>query len=169
MKTVTLFRHAKSGWKNNPLIEDKDRPLAARGMKDAPRMGRFMRKLSITPDIILCSPSVRTRQTLSLAQSEAFDRLPRTIFDERLYDADPDTILAVLRELPDTVNHAMVVGHNPGMQQLAAEFVKANAEQFRLFTSEFPTAALASFSFAVVTWKELSPDKARLMLYKTPR
>ena len=87
MKTVTLFRHAKSGDKDNPNIEDFDRPLASRGLKAAPKMGAAMRDRKLRPDLILCSPSVRTRQTLSLAAPEAWDAPPEVRFEERLYEA----------------------------------------------------------------------------------
>ena len=76
MKTVTLFRHAKSGQKNDPKIDDFDRPLANRGLKNAPRMGMAMRHLKLRPNLVLCSPSVRTRQTYALATAQAWDNPP---------------------------------------------------------------------------------------------
>ncbi len=119
MKTVTLFRHAKSGEKDNPRIDDFDRPLADRGLKSAPKMGAAMREHHLRPDLIMCSPSVRTRQTLTLASAEAWDNPPKIRFDERLYEASAQTILDVLKEAPENVDHVMIVGHNPGMQDLA--------------------------------------------------
>ena len=99
MKTVTLFRHAKSGEKDNPGIADFDRPLAGRGLKAAPKMGLAMRKRKLKPDLILCSPSVRTRQTLTLAEAEAWDKQPDVRFDQRIYKASAQMLFKVLREL----------------------------------------------------------------------
>ena len=108
MKTVTLFRHAKSAGKDNPALADFDRPLAGRGQKAAPAMGAALRRHKIEPDLILCSPSGRTRQTLELAGPAAWDTGPETRFDERIYEASMATLLKLLHELPAKVRHAMM-------------------------------------------------------------
>src|SRR6516225_5108194 len=107
MKTVTLFRHAKSGEKGNPRIRDFDRPLSDRGLKAAPKMGAAMRERHMRPTLILCSPSVRTRQTLTLASTEAWDNPPKVRFDKRLYEASAQTILEVLKEISEDADHIM--------------------------------------------------------------
>src|ERR1700686_808833 len=109
MKTVTLFRHAKSGEKDNPNVEDFDRPLSDRGLKTAPKMGTAMRARQLRPNLILCSPSVRTRQTLSLAAAEAWDNPPKIRFDEKLYEASAQTLMRTLKALPANVAHVMIV------------------------------------------------------------
>src|SRR5579883_1073640 len=119
MKTVTLFRHAKSDWKDSAIIDDFDRPLSERGVKAAPKMGKVIRAHGLMPDIILCSPSVRTRQTLQLAAPNAFETLPEIRFDPKLYHPDVEALLHFLRALPETVAHVMIVGHNPELQELA--------------------------------------------------
>ncbi len=98
MKTVTLFRHAKSGDKDNPNLADIDRPLSKRGLKAAPKMGEAMRERKLRPDLILCSPSVRTRQTLTLAEPEAWDEQPEVRFERRVYEASvADAVQAAAR------------------------------------------------------------------------
>ncbi len=168
MKTVTLFRHAKSGEKDNPNIEDFERPLAPRGLKTAPKMGLAMRERNLRPDLILCSPSVRTRQTLSLAGAEAWDVQPEVRFEERLYEASAQTLLKALRELPDEVGHVMIAGHNPGLQDLAAALAPEGSPAKQGFTEKLPTGAVASFEFGTERWSKLQPGTGQLRLSISP-
>ena len=167
MKTVTLFRHAKSGEKDNPRIDDFDRPLSDRGLKSAPKMGAAMRDHHLRPDLILCSPSVRTRQTLTLASAEAWDDPPKTRFDERLYEASAQTILDVLKEVRAGVHHVMIVGHNPGMQDLAVMLAVDGRERQHL-KDKLPTAAVVTLEFDEKRWKDLQPATGHVALYITP-
>ena len=170
MKTVTLFRHAKSDWKDSPAIADFDRPLAKRGLKAAPRMGQAMREHGLCPDLILCSPSARTRQTLSLSLAEAWDAPPEIRYDERLYHAEAPAMIDILRETGVDVGHVMIVGHNPGLQDLAADLVRANTPQAAsLRENNFPTAAIATFRFEIGAWAELQPGTGELVVYTTPK
>ncbi len=168
MKTVTLFRHAKSGEKDNPEIEDLNRPLSGRGIKAAPKMGAAMRDRKVRPGLILCSPSVRTRETLLLAAKEAWDKAPKTRFDERLYEASPQTLLKIVKELPANVSHVMIIGHNPGFQELAVSLSPSDSEARHRFSEKFQTAALASFRFNVETWKNVKPGTGSLALFLIP-
>jgi phosphohistidine phosphatase len=168
MKKVTLFRHTKSGEKNNPNIDDFDRPLAPRGLKAAPKMGEAMRGAKLTPDLILCSPSVRTRQTLELAASEAWDSHPDVRFERRLYEASTATLLKALREQPGYATHVMVVGHNPGLQELAARLAPPDSEARHQFREKLPTGAIVSFAFDVGNWMDLKPGTGQLQLSISP-
>jgi len=168
MKTVTLFRHAKSGWKNNSELNDFDRPLSAKGLGEAPAMGAAMRKHKLKPDLILCSPSLRTRQTLSLAAGQAWDALPETRFEERVYEASALALFNTLSELPAHVAHVMIVGHNPGLQELAAKLAPSGSEARRRFEGQMPTAAVARFDFAIESWTELLPGTGQLRLFIFP-
>ena len=167
MKTVTLFRHAKSGEKDNPRIDDFDRPLADRGLKSAPKMGAAMRDHHLRPDLILCSPSVRTRQTLTLASAEAWNKPPKIRFDERLYEASAQAILDVLKEAPGDVDHVMIVGHNPGIQDLAVMLAVNGRERLQV-KDKLPTAAVVTLEFDEKRWKELKPATGHVALYITP-
>ncbi|MGO9171537.1 MAG: SixA phosphatase family protein [Rhodomicrobium sp.] len=168
MKTVTLFRHAKSGDKDNPNIDDFDRPLAGRGLKAAPKMGKAMRDHKLRPDLILCSPSVRTRQTLELAAPEAWDDLPPVRFEERLYEASPQTLFKALRELPEDIAHVMIAGHNPGLQELAIALSPPGSSAREQFKEKMPTSAVASFDFETERWAILKPGTGQLRLSISP-
>jgi phosphohistidine phosphatase len=168
MKTVTLFRHAKSGEKDNPNIDDLDRPLAGRGLKAAPKMGAAMRARGLKPDLILCSPSVRTRQTLALAAPEAWDVPPEIRFEEALYEATPQALFKTLRKVSEDVAHVMIVGHNPGLQELALALAPPGSEAREEFKEKMPTAALASFDFDIERWSGLKPGMGQLKLSVSP-
>ncbi len=167
MKTVTLFRHAKSGEKDNPLIDDFDRPLSGRGLKAAPKMGAAMRDAHVRPGLILCSPSARTRQTLALATPEAWDKPPKVRFEKKLYEASAQTLLKVLNGARDDVDHVMLVGHNPGFQDLAVMLAAGGPERERL-KGKLPTASVVSFEFGAERWQDLQPGTGRVVLFMTP-
>ncbi len=168
MKTVTLFRHAKSGDKDNPEFADFERPLASRGLKAAPKMGAAMRDRNLTPDLILSSPSVRTRQTLSLAAPEAWDAPPEVRFEVRLYEASAQTLFKALKELPDGVAHVMIVGHNPGLQELAVALAPPGSPAREELKQKLPTASVVSFDFNARQWTKLKPGTGQLRLSISP-
>jgi phosphohistidine phosphatase len=168
MKTVTIFRHGKSGGKGNPNIEDFERPLSDRGLKAAPKMGAAMRDRKLRPDLILCSSSVRTRQTLALAAPEAWDNPPKVRYLKKLYEASAETLFQSLRQLPDDVGHVMIVGHNPGLQELAARLSPPGSTIRLAFVEKLPTAAVASFDFNTERWSNLQPETGRLQLSISP-
>ena len=168
MKTVTLFRHAKSGDKDNPAVADIDRPLADRGEEAAPRMGRAMRERKLRPDLILCSPSVRTRQTLALARPEAWDASPEVHFDTRVYEGTAQMLIKLLRKLPDQVRHVMIVGHNPALQELAIALTPPGSPAREAFQEKLATAAVVSFDIGTERWRGLKPGTGQLQLSISP-
>ncbi|HEY6421932.1 MAG TPA: histidine phosphatase family protein [Pseudonocardiaceae bacterium] len=131
MRTLVLLRHAKSAWPPDDT-PDARRPLAGRGRRDAPAVGRWLSEHVPTIDLVLCSPAARAMQTWDLAAAQ-LDPTPQLRHDERLYDAAADDLLAVIRELPSTASTVVLVGHNPsleGVLQLltgAAELLKTSA------------------------------------------
>jgi phosphohistidine phosphatase len=131
-------------------------------------MGIAMRDRHLRPNLILCSPSVRTRQTLTLASAEAWDKAPKVRFDERLYEASAQNILEVLKEVPDKADHVMIVGHNPGLQDLAVMFAVNGPERQQL-KDKLPTAAVVSFQFEEELWKKLLPATGHVALYMSPK
>jgi phosphohistidine phosphatase len=167
MKTVTLFRHAKSGDKDNPDLADFDRQLADRGLKAAPKMGMALRDSSVRPDLILCSPSVRTRQTLALAQALAWDIPPETRFEKKVYEATVQTLVKLVKEAPDGLGHVMIVGHNPGLQNLAVALAEPGPDR-ELLMQKLSTASVVSFAFDQKRWKDLKPGSGRVVLFITP-
>jgi phosphohistidine phosphatase len=167
MKTVTLFRHAKAADKANPNVDDFDRPLAGRGLKAAARMGAALRNRRLWPELILCSPSVRTRQTLALAQAMAWDAPPKTRFEKKIYEATPETLLKLLKEAPEDAGHVMLIGHNPGLQDLAASLAQPGPLREQLM-EKLPTGAVVSLKFDLERWKDIKSGSARVALFLTP-
>ncbi|MDX2264919.1 MAG: histidine phosphatase family protein [Hyphomicrobiales bacterium] len=168
MKTVSLFRHAKSSWEDERL-KDFDRPLSPRGEKAAARMGAYMAANGVAPDLILCSSSLRTRATLKLALKK-WDREPKTLFEDALYHASAGAMLTMLRALPASVAHVMIVGHNPGLHALALDLFGAGERAAMLAVArKFPTAALAQIEFGIADWRRLGVGDGRLARFVTPK
>jgi len=175
LKTLLLLRHAKSAW---PDVPDHDRPLARRGRRDAPRMGRWLRAVGYVPDQVVCSTACRASQTWQLAQP-ALGAAPPAIFDDRVYEATAAQLLDVIRRTPAPVGTLLVVGHDPALPELArtlaaaaqeadvtgSQAVVAAVDRMR---AKFPTAAVAAFSFRG-GWEHLAPGMARLAYFVTPR
>lgn len=168
MPTLSLLRHAKSSW-DHPDLQDFDRPLNERGRAAAPRMGAFMAQNGVAPDLILCSPSKRTRQTLSLVLPH-FATPPTVLFEEAIYLGAASTLLKRLRKLETATSHAMIVAHDPGLHQLAMELSgTGDPEVLRALAQKFPTAALAVVSFKTRTWSKIKAGAGRLELFVTPK
>ncbi|WP_420032918.1 SixA phosphatase family protein [Streptomyces sp. cg28] len=164
-RRIVLFRHAKADW---PQVSDHERPLAERGRRDAPVAGRKLADSGVTFDLALCSTAARTRETWKLAVAELPDR-PKTVYEERIYEASPGELIAVLNETPDDVNDIVLIGHNPGVQALT-EILTAGAEgdaRERLDQRGFPTAAFSVLTFSG-PWKGLEPGTATLVDYWAP-
>ncbi|MGC8476760.1 MAG: SixA phosphatase family protein [Acetobacteraceae bacterium] len=141
MHQLLLLRHAKAV-REVPGQPDRDRPLAPRGQRDAAALGRTMRRLGLTPDLVLVSPALRTRQTL--AALEPWDETPLVEVMDPLYLADDATLAALLAEVPETVRSLLLIGHNPGLHGLARRL--AVASPGTPLETRFPTAALAEFA-----------------------
>ena len=130
MKTILLFRHAKSS-RDDAGLRDYDRPLAARGLRDAPRMGDEIARRGWVPDITLVSAARRTRETWMLASKAMGAEVPATFLDS-IYEAEWQTLLAALRGVDPAIDTALMVGHNPGMEDLIHEPATAEATLLRI-------------------------------------
>ncbi len=168
MKHLLLLRHAKSSW-SDPALDDKQRPLAPRGRDDAPIMGRLLTAKGWLPQRVLVSPATRTRQTWQLASAE-LPSVPPASYPEKLYETGPDDILEEIRITPAGIATVLVVGHNPGMEELAAALANKGSEADALerMRAKFPTAALARFEFEG-DWAALGEGGARLTDFVTPK
>ncbi|MGG7574666.1 SixA phosphatase family protein [Streptomyces sirii] len=164
-RRIVLLRHAKAEWSDT---DDHERPLADRGRKDAPVAGRWLAGAGIHPDLTLCSTSVRTRETWKLAVHELPER-PRTVYDERIYEASLGELIALLNETSDEVDDLMLVGHNPGVHALADALAGESDGDLlpRMNRSGFPTASMAVISFNG-SWKSVEHGVGRLVAYWTP-
>ncbi|MEU6808626.1 histidine phosphatase family protein [Streptomyces sp. NPDC046831] len=164
-RRIVLFRHAKADW---PQVNDHERPLAERGRKDAAVAGLKLADTGIPFDLALCSTSTRTRETWKIAVHE-FPHRPKTVYEERIYEASPGELIALLNELPDDVRNVILVGHNPGIQGLAEVLSgSANSDaRERMSRRGFPAAAFAALTFDGA-WKGLEPAVANLADYWAP-
>jgi phosphohistidine phosphatase len=168
MLTLTLFRHAKSSWELNGL-DDRERPLNARGLAAAPLMSAFMQENRIRPELVLCSTAVRTRQTLDFVLS-GMKTAPKVKYEDALYLADPFLLLERVRKTPRTVKHLMIVGHNPGLQILAIELIgEGDPERIGAISDKLPTAGVVVMTFDAKTWADVAPGKGRLTHFATPK
>lgn len=168
MLTLSLLRHAKSSWKN-PTLPDRERPLAARGMGDAPAMGHAMTERGIDPELVLCSSARRTVDTLSLVLPELKIE-PKVIYEDGLYHASAEEMLDMLRGIQPGASHVMLVGHNPEIQRLALDLIGSGSKHMRDRLSEkYPTAALAVINFPAGLWSSVGDNSGSLSLFLTPK
>lgn len=147
MKTVLLLRHAKSSWRDHDL-DDVYRPLKKRGKRAAPRMGQLLVELNLLPDLIVSSNAVRALDTARLV-AEACGYRGEVIPTAELYHADPETHLSLLRSMPPASERILLVGHNPGMEDLITHLTSRR--------EAFPTAALAHIALNCARWTDITP------------
>jgi phosphohistidine phosphatase len=164
VNVLYLLRHAKSSWADQAL-GDVERPLAPRGRRDARLIADHLRRHGVAPELVLCSSAVRTRETLELLRP-ALATSAVEIEDE-LYAASSDELLARIHAVPDGVESVMLIGHNPGLHQLALALASSGDELERL-REKFPTAALATLA-AAEPWGRLAPAGATLAGYVVPK
>jgi phosphohistidine phosphatase len=162
MHQLLFLRHAKSSW-DDPKLADRDRPLSKRGRRAAARMRSAIGELGLMPDVVLVSPSRRTLETL--AALEPWDDAPVVEQIDGLYLATAQQLLTVLRDVNETVRSVMLIGHNPGMHELAVQL--SGVSDGRL-AAGFPTAALAEFSIGT-QWRQLDQAGTRLNRFLTPK
>jgi len=148
MRRLILFRHAKTA-PRAPGQTDAERPLTERGIRDSADMAARMAAEGLNPDLVLISPSVRTRQTWAHA-SHAFPRA-RVEIVEAIYEAEVEDLLGVMAGVPSEADTVMIIGHNPGLQELALHLLvegDAGARHIEQVETRFPTAAVAVFLIA---------------------
>ncbi|MEO8494953.1 MAG: histidine phosphatase family protein [Planctomycetota bacterium] len=160
MKTLLLLRHAKSSW-NDPGMTDHDRPLNERGKQDAPRIGQLLSDQGLQPDLILSSTAKRARSTAKrIVDGGGFSCSPQLL--DTLYLASADTYIEVLRRQPIECARILVVGHNPGLEELVTVLTGRSLA--------LPTAALVQVEFDIDTWFEMpGHDRGRLVAHWEPR
>ncbi|MGW2460041.1 histidine phosphatase family protein [Streptomyces argyrophyllae] len=166
LRRLVVLRHAKSAWPQG--VEDHRRPLAPRGLRDAPAAGRALAAVTL-PDLALCSTAVRARRTWELASAE-WATPPPVRYDRRLYAAGAPELLEVVREAPPEVRTLLLVGHNPGLEELvltlAADGLDDTLDRVR---AKFPTGAIAVLAWHGTDWPALAPGTALLTSFTVPR
>ena len=168
MKTLTLLRHAKSDWSDR-VTRDFDRPLNDKGKRAAALMGRHLRTLSPDVDQVVASPAVRVMETLEEVQ-RGYGQTLAPLWDRRIYLASAVTLLDVVRELPEAAREALLVGHNPGLEDLVLWLVPVTAGALRdAVEDKYPTASVVRMTFAVDRWSDIAPGGAMLERFVRPR
>jgi len=168
-RTLVLLRHAKAvPPETRPELPDLERPLADRGRADASAAGRHLVAEGIEPDLVLCSPSKRTRETWKYV-AEAGVTAKDVWYDKRVYNADTDTLLDVIHEVPAEARTVVVVGHAPGIPWLADELALDGTSPERVeLTQKYPTTGLAILHLTT-RWADLGANEADLVQYVVPR
>lgn len=168
MKKVILLRHAKSSW-DDPSLDDHDRPLNRRGKQAAPIIGEWLSHREHMPDVVLCSSSERTRETVS-GMRKSVPSLPDPVVERELYHASPCDMRSRLSQLPSNVETVMLVGHQPGLGSLVRKL--ANGQENRRCKrayEHFPTGAAAVLEIDVEDWADIDYAKARFVDFAKPR
>ena len=167
MKRIYLLRHAKSSWAGAGL-SDHERPLAPRGLRAGPAMADHLRKHRVMVSVVLCSTARRTRDTLDLILPGLAGK-PGIHYEDGLYQADADDLIARLKTLPDKVPSVMVIGHNPGLPETALALAGDGVpKRLRQLAEKFPTLGLADLSADIAHWKDLKPGAAQLLDLTVP-
>ncbi len=170
MKTLTILRHAKSGW-DAPVERDFDRPINMRGKRGADLIGQYLKRQKLPVDRIVASPAVRVAETLDIFQPAAdLDGL-EPHWDRRIYLASAATLMDVIRESGRDAQHLLISGHNPGLEDLILMLVPESADDaLRAQVEEkLPTSALARLELDIDDWRDLDTGMARLTQFIRPR
>jgi phosphohistidine phosphatase len=168
MRRLLLFRHARAD-RAVPGQSDLERVLTADGKNDAAIMGAYIGRHGFHPDRVVVSPAARTRETWD-AVAAALRPAPAAVFDQHVYDASAQTLLNALKQTPDAAHTVMLIGHNPGLHDLALTLVATGDIDTRERLGEkFPTSGLAILDFALDAWGKLHARAARLERFVSPK
>ncbi|MEU3339849.1 SixA phosphatase family protein [Streptomyces sp. NPDC002144] len=160
LRRLVVLRHAKSAWPDG--VPDHERPLAPRGRRDAPAAGRALVEADCLPDLALCSTAVRARQTWELASAQ-WGTPPPVRQDPRLYAADVTDLLGVVHEVSPEVETLLLIGHNPGLEDLVLELAGDSLDDtLDEVRTKFPTSAIAVLAWHGTSWQSLAPGTALL-------
>jgi len=159
MKTLLLLRHGKSSW-DDPALDDFDRPLNERGVGDAKLSGKYARRQKVKVDLVLSSPAIRAKHTTELFIAAA-DLENSPVYDERVYEANARRLLQILSELDDANESVLLIGHNPGFEDLL-EHLTADARKV-------PTASLTCITLEIDKWGAPKQGEGKLEWRMTPK
>jgi phosphohistidine phosphatase len=161
MKTLYLLRHAKSSW-DDASLDDYHRPLNSRGEKDAPKMGKRLRREGIAPNLICSSSAVRAITTARLVAGEVGYPVESIQQEKKLYHAGTEEILEFLKTIPPALDSVMLVGHNPGFTEFANDLLNEEIDNI-------PTAGVVGARLAIDSWKDARWGCGKLFLFEYPK
>ena len=161
MKRLYLIRHAKSSWKD-PDLADFERPLNRRGKKDAPYMGKRLKKYEVTPDLIISSPAKRALKSATIIANEIDFPTNKIITDMSIYQADVPNLTDLIQNIDDSNNQVMLVGHNPDLTSLANYLSNYTI-------SNIPTSGIFCIDFDISSWKNVAARKGIFIFFDYPK
>ncbi len=164
MKQIYLLRHAKSEW-DEPYTTDEERGISDRGKKQLKALKSFLIDYQLDIDAAYVSPATRTEKTYSSLRKDIL-RLPKPIFNESIYESDGEDLLFLCQGIPSSIHSALIIGHNPGLEEFSNGLLFGSMEPSRL--QKFPTCAFMGLTFAGDDWKELAWGTARLKTFWIP-
>jgi phosphohistidine phosphatase len=168
MRRLILFRHAKAE-RSEPGMEDRGRALIERGRKDAGKIGAYMAGHALVPERVVISPAARTQETWKFAAT-AFRPAPAAMTAEQLYNATPHGIFALIKEAPASAHTLLIIGHNPGLHELALMLIASGDVDTReRLREKLPTSGLVIIDFAFDNWAKLHPQSGRLERFVSPK
>lgn len=175
MLRLWLLRHAKSAW-DDPELDDFARPLSPRGKKACRALARHMAERGLQPDLVLCSPATRTKQTWErLEKRLSFNRPPKVPgeplarFEPSLYLAESPVLLSLVRAAPTAIRELMLIGHNPGLEDFASSLTGSSAgDALDRLKDKYPTGGLAELTFTAKSWAQVQPKTGFLASFVVP-
>ncbi|TRW17133.1 SixA phosphatase family protein [Glacieibacterium frigidum] len=168
MKTLTLLRHAKSSW-DDTVERDFDRPVNGRGRRAAARIGRWIGDERLSFDHVVASPAVRVRQTIEGVE-DGLGSMLQPLWDTRIYLSSAATLMLLAQQFSDAKDDALLVGHNPGCEDLLLMLVPPGSGPLRDEAEiKYPTATLARIELDIARWADLDDNKGRLSHFIRPR
>lgn len=159
MKKLYIIRHAKSSWRDES-VDDFDRPLNKRGKANAPFLGSKFKNRDVIPDMILSSPALRAMTTTQMMAKE-MKYHKEIVYDKDIYESSVDTLKKILAKVDDSCSVLFLVGHNPSLNMLAAEYVS--------FHENIPTCGVVEIDFECDKWADISAKNAKLVLFDYPK
>ncbi len=161
MKILYLVRHAKSSWKY-PTLDDFERPLNKRGRKNAPLMGKILKKLDAKPDLIISSPAARASMTARIISDQMNYPLEKIRYDESVYAASENELLHIIAEIDDQVTKAMLISHNPGLTSLANLAGDSPI-------SNIPTSGVCCIELSISSWANIWKHRGKVKFFEFPK
>jgi phosphohistidine phosphatase len=161
MKTLYLVRHAKSSWKY-PNLDDFERPLNKRGRKNAPFMGKLLKKLKVAPDLVISSPANRAAMTARIIAAAINYPLENILYSETVYEFSENALIHVVKQIDDAVNKSMVVGHNPAINGLA-NYIGDQP------ISNIPTCGVFCVDLDISSWVKIEEHCGKLKFFEFPK